>query len=48
MAPLTFWVPDMIQAWNQNLIMKHGPPEQIVLLEKSVDLAKSGETTLLS
>ena len=25
-APLTFWVPDIFQAWNQNLIMKYGPP----------------------
>ena len=27
-APLTFWVPGIFQAWNQNLFMKHGPSDQ--------------------
>ena len=29
-APLTFWVPDIFQAWNRNLIMKYGPSDQFL------------------
>ena len=29
-APLTFWVPDIFQAWNQNLIMKYVLPDQFL------------------
>ena len=34
-APLTFWVPDIFQAWNQNLIMKYGLPDQFLCKEIS-------------
>ena len=26
-APLTFWVPDIFKAWNQNLVMKYEPSD---------------------
>ena len=34
-APLTFGVPDIYQAWNQNLIKKYGPSNQILFYDKN-------------
>ena len=45
-APLTFWVPDLFQAWNWNLIMKYEYSDQFYAIKKSPYLAKSSETTI--
>ena len=34
-APLTFWVPDIFQAWNQNFIIKYWPSDAKMRLLKN-------------